>query len=48
LNPKEHLHTLIWIHGLAHHQEHYIMDVYNALGDYRDKTKILCPRAPDR
>lgn len=24
------------------------MDVYNALGQYKDKVKIVCPRAPER
>lgn len=48
VHPKNHKHTLIWIHGLNQHQEMHLPNVLNALGEHADTFKILCPRAPDR
>lgn len=48
LHPKNHKHTLIWIHGLNQHQEMHLPNLINALGGLISTVKIVCPRAPDR
>lgn len=48
VHPKQHRHTLIWIHGLNYHMEKHLTAILNALGEHQQHFKILCPRAPDR
>ena len=48
LQPKEHLHTLIWLHGMACPHEKYFTSFVGALGEYKDKVKVICPKAPIR
>ena len=40
VHPKNHKHTLIWIHGLNQHQEMHLPNVLNALGEHADTIKM--------
>ena len=48
LQPKEHRHTLFFIHGLNEHREDHLQKVINALGPKAPFTRIVLPQAPQR
>lgn len=48
ITPKNHQHTLIWIHGLAYYPKTNLNDLIEALGPHLENVKVLIPCAPKR
>jgi hypothetical protein len=48
IRAQQHRHTLLWLHGLNEHPEKYHEHLLAALGEHRDSTKVVMPRAPER